>query len=134
AFNALEYSDQVGDKYLSKIGREVFNSYLKHGFDENNFLREYVDYEHSEEPDVLSIRRQSEGVYAALLYLQYEKDNGRNHPEWESKMAALLDKFVAIQRDDGSFPRKFTSAGKTADASGGSSASAVLSLVMGSKY
>jgi hypothetical protein len=134
AFNALEYGDEVKDEQLSQMGRAVFDSYLEHGFDENQFLREYVDYEHNEEVEIRSIRRQSEGVYAALLYLQYEKDNGRSHPEWEAKTKALLDKLVALQRDDGSFPRKFSSAGEIVDPTGGSSASAVLSLVMGSKY
>lgn len=134
AFNALEYGDQVDDEHLSKIGREVFDSYLENGFDENHFLKEYVDYEKPEETDVLSIRRQSEGAYAVLLYLQYEKDNGRHHPEWEKRTVALLDKLVALQREDGSFPRKFTPDSEVVDPSGGSSASAVLLLVMGSEY
>ncbi len=134
AFNALEYGDQINNAQLSGIGRAVFDSYLKHGLDENNFLKEYVDYEKAEETDVLSIRRQSEGVYAILLYLQYEKDHGRDHPEWEEKTVALLDKLVALQRKDGSFPRKFTTESEVVDPSGGSSASAVLSLVMGSEY
>lgn len=134
AFNALEYGDQVKDEQLSKMGRAVFDSYLQHGFDKNHFLKEYVDYEKAKEIDVLSIRRQSEGVYAILLYLQYEKDNGRNHPKWEEKTRALLDKLVKLQRKDGSFPRKFTSKSKVIDPSGGSSASAVLSLVMGYNY
>ncbi|UZJ43623.1 hypothetical protein OOT55_13280 [Marinimicrobium sp. C6131] len=134
AFNALEYGVSTDNDELEEIARSVFDSYLEHGFDGNGFIREYVDYEHGESSEERSIRRQSEGVYAALLYLQYEKNHGRFYPEWEERLTALLDNFVSLQRDDGSFPRKFSSDKTIIDESGGSSASAVLSLVMAYRY
>ena len=49
-----------------------------------------VDFKRERETDVYSIRRQSEGVYALLNYLAYEKQQGRSHPEWEARIRTLL--------------------------------------------
>ena len=80
------------------------------------------------------IRRQSEGVYAILNYLNYEKQQKRKHPEWEKRIKGMLDSFLKLQNEDGSFPRKFKDDFSVVDASGGSTPSATLPLVMASKY
>ncbi|MGL1957136.1 MAG: hypothetical protein OCD00_07460 [Colwellia sp.] len=134
AFNALEYGEQNQNQGLVKIGQSVFNSYLKSGFKESGFFREYVNFENNYEDDVISIRRQSEGIYAVLHYLAYEEKQGRTHPQWQKKIRQLLTNMSKLQRIDGSFPRKFDSNFKILDASGGSSSSVVLPLVMAHKY
>ena len=82
---------------------------------------------------VHSIRRQSEGIYATLYYLNYEKKKGRKHPEWEKRLKGMLDTFLRLQNEDGSFPRKFKDDFSIVDKSGGSTPSATLPLVMGYK-
>ncbi len=134
AFNALEYGKQNNRPELVKNSYSVFESYLEHGFTTNGFFREHVYYDRNTEAVNLSIRRQSEGVYAMFQFLQYEKNNGRNHPEWEKKLKTILDKFLTLQSADGSFPRKFKDDFTIADKSGGSTPSATLPLVMGYKY
>lgn len=134
AFNALEYGEQNSRPELVKNSYSVFESYLEHGFTTNGFFREHVYYDRNTEAVNLSIRRQSEGVYAMSQFLQYEKNNGRNHPEWEKKLKTILDKFLTLQSADGSFPRKFKDDFTIADESGGSTPSATLPLVMGYKY
>ncbi len=69
-----------------------------------------------------------------LHYLQYEKNNGRNHPEWEEKLKVILNKFLEIQNEDGSFPRKFRGDLSLVDSTGGSTPSATVPLVMAYKY
>ena len=64
----------------------------------------FVHFDHNEEPDVYSIRRQSEGIYAVMHFLNYERTQKRQHPEWEQRIKTLLDNFLAIQNADGSFP------------------------------
>lgn len=134
AFNALEYAEQNGDKELKNIAQAVFNSYEENGFSPEGFLREYVDEEKKEESRVYSIRRQSEGIYAVLHYLQYEKKQGRIHEVFERKIKNLLDILVGLQQVDGSFPRKFDHTTKLVDDTGGSSPSAVLPLAMAYHY
>ena len=82
----------------------------------------------------LSIRRQSEGVYAILNYLAYEKQHKRKHPEWEKRLKVILDSFLRLQNADGSFPRKFKDDFSIVDGTGGSTPSATLPLVMAYKY
>ena len=134
AFNALEYGEETNNTELVRKANSVFDSYLKHGFTANGFFREFVNYDNNTETDVYSIRRQSEGVFAILNYLDYEKKQGRKHPEWEAKMKTLLDNFLKIQNEDGSFPRKFNDSFKITDASGGSTPSATLPLTMAFSY
>lgn len=134
AFNALEYGGQHNRQELVDNSYAVFNSYLNHGFTSNNLFREFVNFDDNSETDVFSIRRQSEGVYAMLHFLRYEKEQGRKHPEWEAKMKVILDKFLLLQNEDGSFPRKFKDDLSVVDASGGSTPSATLPLVMAYKY
>ena len=134
AYNALEYGEANNDAELIKIGNSIFDSYLEHGFKPSGFFREYVDFDAPFEDDVISIRRQSEGVYAVLLYLEYEKKNGREHKEWDAKMKLILANMLKLQHYDGSFPRKFDSYYIELDPSGGSSPSAVLPLTMAYKY
>ncbi len=69
-----------------------------------------------------------------LLFLQYEKKKGRNHPEWEKKIKQLLDKLVQLQQEAGSFPRKFKGNFSPVDESTGSTPSATVPLVLGSVY
>jgi LPXTG-motif cell wall-anchored protein len=69
-----------------------------------------------------------------LTYLDYEKNAGRRHPEWESRIRTVLDRFLLLQGEDGSFPRKFSDALDVKDPSGGSTSSAVLPLAMGYRY
>jgi hypothetical protein len=97
-------------------------------------IREYVDFGKGEEPAVYSIRRQSEGIYALLLYFQYEKNKGRKHPDYEDKVKRLINILLTVQQSDGSFPRKFGPDLKIIDETGGSSPSAVAPLVMAYHY
>lgn len=134
AFNALEYGEQTNNPDLINKANSIFDSYLQHGFTPNGFFREFVDYTHNEETDIYSIRRQSEGAFAILNYLGYEKKQGRKHPEWETKIKSLLDNFLKLQGQDGSFPRKFNDNFNVTDASGGSTPSATLPLTMAYAY
>lgn len=134
AFNALEYGEQQNKPLLVKNGRLTFDSYLENGFTPHGFFREFVNFDDNTETGALSIRRQSEGVYAVLYYLDYERKQKRKHPEWEAKLKQVLDLILKCQYEDGSFPRKFTDNLTVVDKSGGSTPSAVLPLVMGYKY
>ena len=134
AFNALEYGEENNRPDLIKNATAVFCSYLKNGFSDSGFFNERVDYhQHAVEP-IHSIRRQSEGVYAMLHFLHYEKKNGHKHKEWDGRMKAMLDMFLKLQNEDGSFPRKFKDDFSIVDKSGGSTPSATLPLIMGYKY
>ncbi len=134
AYNALEYGETYGDAELVRKANAIFDSYLIHGFTPNGYFREFIDYTHKDEPTIYSIRRQSEGVFAMLNYLEYEKRQGRKHPEWEAKMKTILNNFLALQNADGSFPRKFDDNSQIKDASGGSTPSATLPLTMAFTY
>ncbi|EOZ91491.1 hypothetical protein A33Q_4559 [Indibacter alkaliphilus LW1] len=134
AFNALQYGEQYNDKELVSMGNSVFSSYEENGFNAHGFIREYIDYRKNEEPDSYSIRRQSEGIYALLLFLNYEKSKGRQHVNLEKKVLNLLEQLKALQNEDGSFPRKFKSDFSLIDETGGSSPSAVPPLVMAYHY
>lgn len=137
AFNALEYGEQTGDTRLVTMGREIFDSWLAHGFTANGFFKEDMHIAGGIPADadvVHSIREQSEAVYAVLHYLAYERKNGRQHKEWEQRMRVLLDAMVKLQEADGHFPRKYRDDGSHVDASGGSTPSATSTLVMGYKY
>lgn len=134
AFNAWEYGWQSNREELKANSAEIFESYLKNGFTPAGVFKEYVNYDrHFEEP-VHSIRRQSEGMYAMLHFLVYEKENGRRHLEWEQRIKNMLDMFLQLQNADGGFPRKFHDDFSVVDASGGSTPSATLPLVMGYKF
>ena len=76
AYNALEYGEANGREDLAANARSIFDSYLRYGFTPGGLLREVVDFKRERETDVYSIRRQSEGVYALLNYLAYEKQAG----------------------------------------------------------
>ena len=134
AYNALEYGEPHGREDLAANARSIFDSYLRYGFTPGGLLREVVDFKRERETDVYSIRRQSEGVYALLNYLAYEKQQGRSHPEWEARIRTLLEKFLSLQNPDGSFPRKFRDNLTVVDASGGSTPSATLPLTMAYTY
>ncbi len=134
AYFALEYAEEKGLDQMKDNANKIFESYLANGFTTTGYFREFVHFDHNEEPNVYSIRRQSEGIYAIMHYLKYELSQGRKHPEWEARIKTLLANFMAIQNSDGSFPRKFDKNGKVIDASGGSTPSATLPLVMASKY
>lgn len=134
AFNALEYGEQCRRPDLVNNAGKVFDSYLQNGFSEAGFFNEVVHCKRNFTEPVHSIRRQSEGVYALLHYLNYEKRNGRKHPEWEKRIKGMLDTFLRLQSEDGSFPRKFKDDFSIVDKSGGSTPSATLPLVMGYKY
>lgn len=133
AFNALEYAEQENREDLLNQSYAIIDSYLNNGFSEAGFFKEVVNYSKAYAP-VHSIRRQSEGVYAIFRFLQYEKERGRKHPEWEKRLKNILDKFLTLQNEDGSFPRKFRDDFSLIDKSGGSTPSATLPLVMGYKY
>ncbi|MDR1203833.1 MAG: hypothetical protein LBL58_19660 [Tannerellaceae bacterium] len=134
AFNALEYGEETNQADLVKKANNVFDSYLAHGFTPAGFFREFVNYEREEEQTIFSIRRQSEGAFAILHYLAYEKKKGRKHPEWETKIRTLLTNFSKLQGADGSFPRKFDDHFTVSDASGGSTPSATLPFTMAYHY
>ena len=134
AFNALEWAEEQQDEKLREIAFAVLDSYEQYGFAKSGFIRELVDLENQYEEEIYSIRRQSEGIYAVLLYLDYEMRKGRKHPLWEQRIRYLLNLMLELQHEDGSFPRKFNGALELIDATGGSSPSAVLPLVMAYKY
>lgn len=134
AFNALEYGAQQNRADLVDNANNVFDTYLQNGFSQAGFFNEVVHYNHVSKDPVHSIRRQSEGVYAILNYLNYEKQQKRKHPEWEKRIKGILDSFLRLQNEDGSFPRKFKDDFSLVDASGGSTPSATLPLVMAYKY
>ena len=137
AINALEYGREHSRENLAADAEAVFDSYLENGFTPGGLFREFVDYDRDPagfSDGIYSIRRQSEGVYAVLLYLDYEKRRGRSHPEWEAMIRNVLERFLVLQNPDGSFPRKFDDALAVRDSSGGSTSSAVLPLAMGYSY
>ncbi|MBV6647846.1 MAG: hypothetical protein KI790_20470, partial [Cyclobacteriaceae bacterium] len=121
ASNSLEFGYQQKDQELIDMSIEIWDSYLSNGFTKGGLFREVVDEYHNWEADVFSIRRQSEGLYATLFYLQDERAAGRSHPEWESRVKAMLERFAKLQEKDGSFPRKFDDKLNVKDRSGGSS-------------
>ncbi|WP_025831661.1 hypothetical protein [Bacteroides rodentium] len=134
AFNALEYGKQQNRQDLVNNANSIFDTYLQNGFSPAGFFNEVVHYNRGFKETRHSIRRQSEGVYAVLNYLNYEKQQKRKHPEWEKRIKGMLDSFLKLQNEDGSFPRKFKDDFSIVDASGGSTPSATLPLVMASKY
>ena len=142
AFNALEYAEvvgehcrtTVGDEKLASQARSIFDSYLANGFSPAGFFEEVIYCPSGKTKETHSIRRQSEGIYAILYYLDYEKRQGRQHKDWEAKIKNMLDLFLGIQNPDGSFPRKFKDDLSLVDPSTGSTPSATLPLVMGYKY
>lgn len=134
AFNALEYANARGDADLKEIAYATLDSYQKFGFAENGFFKETADIDKHTATDVYSIRRQSEGVYAILFYLDYERKQGKKHLEYEAHIKKLLARILELQKDDGSFPRKFKGYLALVDSTGGSSPSSVLPLVMAYRY
>lgn len=134
AFNALEYGKQQNRQDLVDNANHIFDTYLQNGFSPAGFFNEVVHYNRGFKETRHSIRRQSEGVYAILNYLNYEKQQKRRHPEWEKRIKGMLGSFLKLQNEDGSFPRKFKDDFSIVDASGGSTPSATLPLVMASKY
>lgn len=134
AFNALEYGKQQNRQDLVDNANHIFDTYLQNGFSPAGFFNEVVHYNRGFKETRHSIRRQSEGVYVILNYLNYEKQQKRKHPEWEKRIKGMLDSFLKLQNEDGSFPRKFKDDFSVVDASGGSTPSATLPLVMASKY
>ena len=134
AFNALEYGKQQNRQDLVDNANHIFDTYLQNGFSPAGFFNEVVHYNRGFKETRHSIRRQSEGVYAILNYLNYEKQQKRKHPEWEKRIKGMLDSFLKLQNEDGSFPRKFKDDFSVVDAIGGSTPSATLPLVMASKY
>lgn len=134
AFNALEYAEQKGNTKMAAQAQSVFDSYLKNGFNDAGFFNEVRHLQRGWKEERLSIRRQSEGVYAVLLYLDYEKRQGREHKDWEVKMQNILAQFLSMQNADGSLPRKFTADKTAVDPTGGSTPSATAPLVMAWRY
>ncbi len=135
AFNALEFGEANNDDDLVRMARNIMDSYAEYGFTDNGLIREMVDFRgEGNEPSIYSIRRQSEGIYALLLYFNYEKARGRNHPDFENKIQNLLTTILSVQQVDGSFPRKFDRELQIIDETGGSSPSAVAPLVMAYHY
>ena len=134
AFNALEYGSLQNRPELVSSANSIFDTYLANGFSPAGFFNEVVHYNRDFKEPNLSIRRQSEGVYAILNYLDYEKQHKRKHPEWEKRLKVILDSFLRLQNADGSFPRKFKDDFSIVDGTGGSTPSATLPLVMAYKY
>ena len=135
AFNQLEYGEAHGQNDLVTMGNAIFESFLAHGFSPKGYFHDFVNFrEGMPKEDIHSIRQQSEAAYAVLHFLKYEREHGRIHKDWEARMKTLLDNFVALQKADGSFARKYRDNGSDVDASGGSTPSATSTLVMGYKY
>lgn len=134
AFNALEYAESHKDDELLQMAYAVFQSYTQNGFNQEGLIREVVDFDKKSETEVFSIRRQSEGLYAFLLFLNYEKSKGRNHQVLEKKVQTLFSRLISLQFHDGSFPRKFDKNLNVIDETGGSTPSIVLPLTMAFQY
>ena len=135
AFNEIEYGETHNQTDLFNMGQDIIKSWLENGFTEQGWFIDWVNYSEGMPKEfVHSIRQQSEGIYAILHYLNYEKKHGRQHPEWEKRTRQLLNNLIALQKSDGHFARKYNDAGKDIDASGGSTPSATSTLVMGYKY
>ena len=135
AFNSLEYAELKGRDDIIKNAISIFDSYLNNGITDSGFFFEDVKFNDKDKKETIySIRRQSEGVYAILYYLQYEKEHKRKHLEWEKIIRRMLDNYLRLQNQDGSFPRKFKDDYSSFDATGGSTPSATLPLIMGYKY
>jgi hypothetical protein len=137
AFNSLEYGEQTGEQRLVAMGREIFDSWLQHGFTAKGYFKDEMHIAQGIPADadvVHSIRQQSEAVYAVLHYLNYEKQHGRKHQLWEQKVRTLLNNMLELQKSDGHFPRKYRDDHSDVDASGGSTPSATSTLVMGYRY
>ena len=90
AFNSLEYGEQMNRPELVSNGQRIFDSYLQNGFTTTGFFREFVNFDDNTEEQNLSIRRQSEGIFATLYYLEYERNAGRVHPDWEKRVKNIL--------------------------------------------
>ena len=95
AFNALEYGKQQNRQDLVDNANHIFDTYLQNGFSPAGFFNEVVHYNRDFKETRHSIRRQSEGVYAILNYLNYEKQQKRKHPEWEKRIKGMLDSWTA---------------------------------------
>lgn len=134
AFNALEYGRDNNRPDLVEKASSVLASTLDFGFTPEGYFREAMNLSRGSETDVFSIRRQSEGAFAILNYLESERKHGRRHERWEERIKTLLDRMLTLQDTDGSFPRKFKASGDVVDASGGSTPSATLPLVMAYKF
>lgn len=135
AFNEIEYGETHHQTDLFNMGQDIIKSWLQNGFTAQGWFIDWVNYSEGMPKEfVHSIRQQSEGIYAILHYLNYEKKHGRQHPEWEKRTRQLLNNLIALQKSDGHFARKYNDAGKDIDASGGSTPSATSTLVMGYKY
>lgn len=135
AFNEIEYGETHHQTDLFNMGQDIIKSWLENGFTEQGWFIDWVNYSEGMPKEfVHSIRQQSEGIYAILHYLNYEKKHGRQHPEWEKRTRQLLNNLIALQKSDGHFARKYNDAGEDIDASGGSTPSATSTLVMGYKY
>lgn len=137
AFNEIEWGESHGDKSLVNMGNSIIQSFLEHGFTPEGYFYDEIDFKRgvpAPKDVVHSIRQQSEAVYAILHYLKYEKKHKRLHKDWEVKMRHLLDNLIKLQKEDGSFARKYHDDGADIDASGGSTPSAASTLVMAWKY
>ena len=58
----------------------------------------------------------------------------RHHKDWEKRIRTLLDNFLSLQKEDGSFARKYHDDNTDIDSSGGSTPSSTTALVMGYRY
>lgn len=135
AFNEIEYGETHHQTDLFNMGQDIIKSWLENGFTAQGWFIDWVNYSEGMPKEfVHSIRQQSEGIYAILHYLNYEKKHGRQHPEWEKRTRQLLNNLIALQKSDGHFARKYNDVGEDIDASGGSTPSATSTLVMGYKY
>ena len=135
AFNEIEYGETHHQTDIFNMGQDIIKSWLQNGFTPQGWFIDWVNYSEGMPKEfVHSIRQQSEGIYAILHYLNYEKKHGRQHPEWEKRTRQLLNNLIALQKSDGHFARKYNDAGEYIDASGGSTPSATSTLVMGYKY
>ena len=135
AFNEIEWGEAHNDKNLKQMGESIIESFRQYGFTPAGYFYDFVNFNEGMPKNVVhSIRQQSEAVYAILHYLKYERQHGRQHKEWERKIRTLLNNLVSLQKQDGSFARKYSDNGTDIDASGGSTPSATSTLVMGWKY
>ena len=134
AFNAREYGLEQRENALVAMADTILASVLRHGLTPGGFFRESVSYPEGKERGDLNLRVQAEAVYAMLYYLDAMRRRGIPDGRWEKAVRKAADNLVALQRADGSFPRKFLADGRATDTWGGSTPSATAALTMAYWY
>nr|WP_299384233.1 hypothetical protein [Allomuricauda sp.] len=132
AYNLLEYGHEQQNEAHKSLARKVLNAYYEKGFTASGLIRELVYGDNAE--DVYTLRKQSEGLKNLLFLLDFDKQQGKEHPEVEGIVRSLMENIAKMQDEDGGFPRKFSQDFQVLDESRGSTQSVITPMVMASRY